>query len=873
MLTVNAPTLSDVARADVSNALSMLGARASGLSQAEAGARLASGGPNALHTHESGLLAVIGRQFRNPMLILLAAAALASIGFGEHTDAAIILAIVVLSVALGFINEFRAARAVEDLHARVRRFAMARRDGSIQRTDVTALVPGDVVLLDTGDIVPADARILESSGLECDESVLTGEAIPAEKHASPADPASTGLELPSIVFMGTVVRAGKASAVVVKTGASTVIGGIALHLARRLPETAFQVGLRRFAQLLVIIATVLSLLVFVVNLMFGRPLFESLLFAVSISVVLTPQLLPAIVTISMATGARRMAKKSVIVKRLVVIEDFGNIDTLFTDKTGTLTQGQIAYAGAFDALGRPSDEILRLGLLCNAAVVQDGTVVGGNALDAALWSSDAARRTDLSEFRRIAEAPFDYERRRMSVLIEGPGGARTIVTKGAPESVLACCAGLPAALRPLLDAQFASGARVVAVAQRPAGGAADLAPSDERDLEAIGLLTFVDPPKPGAKASLDRLRELGIDVKIATGDNERVAQKVCADLGVPVASSVTGAQLDAMSDADLVAALPTTTIFARVSPEQKSRLIRAAHALGADVGFLGDGVNDAVALHDADVGISVDTAADVARDAADVVLLDKDLGILADGVVEGRRIFANTVKYVLMATSSNFGNTISTAVASLVLPFLPLLPSQILLNNLLYDVSEMTIPTDNVDPELLERPARWDMHFIQRFMMVFGVINSLFDFAIFGVMLLIFHAGIALFRSGFFLENFMTQTLVIFAIRTRRVPFFRSRPGAALTATTLLAAAAGGLLPFLPVGAVFGFTPLPRAFFIALMAIILTAYFTLVEVAKIAFFRRAIAPAAKKGSVDRVRRRLHDLVLRFVSRTRGAPPP
>ena len=625
-----------------------------------------------------------------------------------------------------------------------------------------------------------------------------------------------------------------------------MLGAIARTLGGRPPVTSFERGLHDFSALLVQVTLVLTVSIFVLNALLHHPLFESLLFALAIAVGLTPQLLPAIVTISLSTGAQRMARKSVVVKRLVSIEDFGNIEILFTDKTGTLTEGRVEFTAALDLAGNPSLDVLRYGLLCNAAVASGEGALGGNPLDRALLDAPDRSRLKDEQIHQVAQLPFDYSRRRMAVLVEDASGKRTMVVKGAPESVLGCCVSVPVALSAALDAQFAAGGRVIAVATRDASGMRDIRPQDECDLTLAGLLVFTDPPKADAARSLRRLRDLKIEVKIVTGDNERVAQEVCAKLGLAVAGTLTGMQLDAMSDEQLIAALPHTTVFARIAPEQKSRIIRAQRSLGTDVGFLGDGVNDAVALHDADVGISVDTGADVAKDAADIVLLTKDLGILADGVVEGRRIFANTIKYVLMGTSSNFGNMVSTSGASLLIPFLPMLPSQILLNNLLYDTSELTIPTDNVDEELLQRPARWDMRLIRRFMLVFGPISSVFDFTIFGVMLWLFHAGEALFRSGFFVESFVTQTLVIFAIRTRRVPFWRSRPSLPLTATTLAACCVGAALPFSPLAGLFGFAPLPLGLFSAVMALILTVYFALVEIAKTFFYRSVLgaAPAA-----------------------------
>jgi len=665
--------------------------------------------------------------------------------------------------------------------------------------------------------------------------------------------------------MGTVVRGGTGCGVVVRTGSATQLGQIAARLGGRMPETAFQLGLREFSGLLVWVTAVVTTVVFVVNATFRHSVFESLLFALAIAVSLTPQLLPAIVTVSLATGARRMAARSVLVKRLVSIEDLGNMAVLFTDKTGTLTEGQTAFAAALDPGGAPSSEVLQLGLLCSTAVEGAEGMVGGsttNVLDAALRASPAAQHLDLGRWRRIATAPFDYERRLVSVLVDD-GTHRRLITKGAPESVLARCAECPPAFRALLTAQFAAGARVVAVATREATGLAALTPADERDLIPAGLLVFVDPPKADAATAIARLRRLGIAVKIITGDNELVAQKVCRDLGIEVGATLTGTALAQMSDQELTAALPAATIFARISPEQKARLIRAQRKTGVDVGFLGDGVNDAVALHDADVGISVESATDVAKDAADIVLVTKDLGILADGVAEGRRIFANTIKYLVMGTSSNFGNMLSTAGGSLVLPFLPLLPSQVLLGNLLYDASEMTIPTDNVDEEQLRRPSHWDMGLIRRFMIVFGPLSSLFDFSIFAVMLLGFHASATLFRSGYFVESFVTQTLIIFAIRTRRVPFVRSRPSWQLAASTLSVAVVGASLPFWPVGAWLGFAPLPPAFF-GVLAGLVVVYVVLVDGAKTWFFREVAArPTAGPERPEREHRRIHRMLARW----------
>jgi P-type Mg2+ transporter len=829
-----------------------------GLADAEARARLERIGPNALRTHGVRALSVFLSQLRSPFLLLLLATAVASIFFGERTDALIIFLISGLSVGLGFVSEYRSARAVDALHSRLRHTILAKRDGKEVSVDVTELVPGDVVRIGVGDVVPADLRLLEANELECDESVLTGEAAPAEKVVEPVAAPESSIDLPSCAFMGTVVRAGNGEGVVVQTGGRTAFGRIATQLGTRQPQTAFQLGLRDFSLLLVRITAVLAGTILVLNLALGHPAIESILFALSISIGLTPQLLPAIVTVSLSTGARRLAERKVIVKRLVAIEDFGNIEVFFTDKTGTLTDGRISFAKALDASGAEDDAILRDGLLCNDAVLSDGQIVGGNALDQALWQADAAGTVAAEEYRRLAARPFDYERRIASALVEAADGTRTVIVKGAPELVLSRCKQVPAAAQSVLDAQFAAGGRVVAVARRDAGGKTTLSADDEQGLELAGFLTFVDPPKADASDAIAHLHDLHVDVKVITGDNDRVAAKVCDEIGLPVRGVLTGAQLDGLDDEALAAALPETTVFARVTPEQKSRVINAQRALGSTVGFLGDGVNDAVALHDADVGISVDSATDVAKDAADIVLLEKDLGVLAGGIGEGRRIFANTIKYVLMGTSSNFGNMFSAGAGSLFLSFLPMLPTQILLNNLLYDASEMTIPTDNVDEEQLRRPAHWDMRMIRRFMLFFGPISSIFDFAMFAILLVGFDAGATLFRSGWFVESLATQSLAIFAIRTRRVPFFRSRPSRSLLFSTLAVVAVGFALPFTPLAHTLGFTSLPLGLVGVILAIIPT-YLIVLELGKRLFYKRLAAaprrPVRRRPREHRILRR------------------
>ena len=814
-----------------------------GLSGAEAAARLARFGPNAVSSHRARFPLVLWHQVRSPLLALLLAAATASYFVGERTDALIIGVIVVLSVGLGFVNEYRAEKAAEALHSQIHHRTVVRRDGRPVAVDVTGLVPGDVVDLKLGDIIPADVRLLECSGLECDESILTGESLPVDKGVEPVPAGVPLAELASCALMGTVVHAGSGRGVVVATAAGTHFGRIAAGLGTHQTETEFQVGLRRFSMLLVYVAGALTTAIFAINVGLHKPVIDALLFSLAIAVGITPQLLPAVVSTSLAAGSRRLAKKEVLVKRLVCIEDLGDVDMLFTDKTGTLTEGRISFMRAVGAGTAHVAEVLRWGLLCTENSAEAGHAVGGNPLDAALWESPAAasETSGLAAYTKLATLPFDHERRMVSVLVRAADDTRTLVTKGAPEAVLSVCSDVPAAARAALDAEFAAGNRVVAVAAKVLPGASEIGVHDEHDLTLAGFLVFLDAPKSDAAEALRRLAGLGVEVKIVTGDNPVVAAKVCTDLGLPVTGILTGTDLTALDDAQLAAAITGTTVFARVSPEDKARIVHVQRLGGRGVAFLGDGVNDALALHAADVGISVDSATDVAKDAADVILLEKDLGVLADGVAEGRRIFANTIKYVLMGTSSNFGNMFSAAGASLFLKFLPMLPSQILLNNLLYDTSQLAIPTDNVDEEQLRRPSHWDIAFIRRFMLAFGPVSSLFDFATFAVMLWVFHSGPAQFRSGWFVESLATQTLIIFAIRTRRIPFFRSRASTPLTLAVLGVVLIGAVIPASPFAHTLGFEPLPAGFFAALVAMVV-AYLALVEVGKRLFYG---APAAE----------------------------
>ncbi len=833
-----------------------------GLTAAEAEWRRSEYGPNALRSHGVGPATVLIRQLRNPLLILLLAAATVSGFTGSGTDAVIIGAIVALSVGLGFVNEYRSEQAVAALHQRIVHTTVVIRDGSPQRVHVVDIVPGDIVVLAVGDVVPADIRLLDANELSCDEAVVTGESLPVEKRVAPV---ASGLG--SCVLMGTIVREGSGRGVVVRTGAHTDFGRIATGLSEHHAETAFQVGLRDFSYLLVRVAGALTVSIFVINVLLDRPPIEALLFSLAIAIGLTPQLLPAIVTVSLSTGSRRLAQRKVLVKRLVSIEDLGNITLLFTDKTGTLTDGRITFDRALDATDSSCERAHLLALVCSDATVDaEGRAVGGNMLDTVLWDAAPAElNSDALAWKRVAGRPFDHERRLASVVADDPAGARWLVVKGEPEGVVERCKGSTADASRTLTRLFDRGDRVIAVAAKITDLSDAPSDTDEHDLDFVGFVVFIDRPKASAADSLARLARLGIGVKLITGDNGRVAVTVCRELGLDVEGVLTGAAVDAMDDAELTAAIGTTTVFARVGPETKARIVRTQRETGADVAFIGDGVNDALALHRADVGISVDSATDVAKDAADIILLDKDLGVLADGVVEGRRIFANTIKYVLMATSSNFGNMFSAAGASIFLSFLPMLPSQILLNNVLYDTGQMTIPTDNVDEEMLARPSAWDITFIKRFMAVFGPISSIFDFATFGILLWVLHATTPEFRTGWFVESLATQSFVIFVIRTRRLPFWRSRPSRPLLLASIAVPLVGIALTYMPFGTQLGFTHLPAEFYVILVGLVVT-YLALVETTKY-FFYRAIGP----GQPVAVRhphavRRLHRRAARFTSR-------
>ena len=779
--------------------------------------------------------------------ILVACAIVASF-FGELEQSIAILAIIGLAAALGFYNEYRAEQTIEALRRSVSLKAVVVRDGEASEIDSRLIVPGDLVSVYVGDIVPADMRIVQSKDLQANEAALTGESFPVEKR-----PDELRLQQPTVqqltnyLFMGTVVAHGTAHGIVVSTGKNTEFGSISTILVHARPETEFQRGVKKYGMMLISLTLALVVGIFVLNAAVGHPLIDSLLFSLAVAVGLVPELMPAIVTISLSQGARTMAKKQVVVKRLVSIEDFGNMDALCTDKTGTLTEGKIMLKDYW-SLGETTDpRMLHYAMLCNTAVLNEKTT--GNPMDVAIWdyAIQSGLREAVKTYTTVDEIPFDYERRMMSTVVKRDGEV-TLITKGAPESVLSRCkyaevTGEKVPLgsaQGLIDAKLAeysgAGYRSLAVAFKIVEAKASYSLEDEFDLTLLGFLIFSDPPKKDAQQAIAQLKEMGVTVKILTGDNELVAVKICDELGVSVKSVIRGSELTQMSSSEIRATVEEATIFARITPEQKLDVIKALKRNGHVVGFIGDGVNDAPALHEADVGISVDSAVDVSKDAADIVLLEKDLRVLADGIEEGRKIFGNTIKYILMGTSSNFGNMFSASAASLFLPFLPMLPMQILFMNLLYDISNMTLPTDNVDEEYTRWPRRWDIGFVRKFTLFFGPFSSLYDFLTFGIMLFIFGASASVFQSGWFVESFWTEVLVIFVIRTRRIPFLSSRPGKWLTVLTLSCVAFGTIVPFTILGNFLGFTPLPVDYWILLILMVAT-YLLLVDAGKVFFYK------------------------------------
>jgi Mg2+-importing ATPase len=833
-------------RLPIADLLAQLAASPDGLSNAEAATRQARFGPNVIHGERKRAVALqFLSKFLNPLVLILLVASGISGATGDMASFFIISAIVLLSVTLDFVQEHRAGQAAERLRDSVAVRGKVLREGHALEIPLAEIVPGDVTILAAGDMIPGDSRILEAKDLFLNEALLTGEPFPVEKTPSEQPDLTELLRAGNSVFMGTSVISGSAKALVCRTGQSTSLGEIADTLVAKAPANSFHQGTQKFGILIMRMTILLVLFVLLVNALFHRPWLESFLFAVALAVGLTPELLPMVVSVTLARGALRMSAKKVIVKRLDSIQNLGSMDVLCTDKTGTLTEAHIHLERHLDAGGKESQRVLDLAYY--NSFFETGLK---SPLDDAILEH---HEIDPKAWRKIDEVPFDFELRRVSVLLE-QAGSRLLVVKGAPEDVVrlsetcewdGATRTLDPATRASVNAVFEGlskeGFRVLGIASRPVPmDHPHAVVGDESALVFAGFAAFLDPPKESAKRALADLAAGRVAVKIVTGDNELVTQHVCNELGMPVLGVLTGTQIQQMDDQALLAKVEHMNLFCRVAPAQKNRVILTLKRRGHVVGYLGDGINDAPALHSADIGISVESAVDVAKASADMILLEQDLGVLQAGVLEGRRTFGNIMKYIMMGTSSNFGNMFSMAGASLFLPFLPMLPVQILLNNLLYDVSEIPIPLDNVDQEYLIKPRQWDMKFIRNFMLILGPVSSIFDFLVFFILLRVFHAGAAMFHTGWFIESMATQVLVIFVIRTRGNPF-KSRPNTWIVATSLAVVAVALVLPFIPAGVHLGFVAPPPFFFLILTGIVV-AYLLAVEVIKRWFYRH-LTPA------------------------------
>jgi Mg2+-importing ATPase len=812
-----------------------------GLTSGEAKKRLNDYGANRLKPQRrSNVFTLLIGQFKSPIILILVFATILSLFLHNIVDASIILAIVIISGILGFWQEHSASNAVEKLLAMVQITAAVFRDGIEKEIPVEDVVPGDMVKLNAGDIVPGDCLLIESKDLFVDEAMLTGETYPVEKDISVL-PADTALaKRTNALWMGTHIVSGNASALVTLTGKNTEFGKVSEQLKLKPLETEFEHGIRKFGYFLGEVTLVLVVLIFAINVYLHRPVLESFLFSLALAVGLTPQLLPAIISINLAHGAKKMAEKKVIVKRLASIENFGSMNVICSDKTGTLTEGTVKVESALDIDGVANDKVFLYAYM--NAYYQTGFT---NPIDEAILKY---RKVDLSGYIKQDEIPYDFLRKRLSISVT-KNNAHTLLTKGALANILEVCTTAEtkdgsvvdiASLKDIIQKHFEefsnNGFRTLGVAYRNLFSGSLINKGDEKEMTFLGFLTLFDPPKENIIETIAKLKKLGVSLKIITGDNYLVASSISRKMGLSDTKIITGTEIRHMSDAALLSHVGSTDVFAEIEPNQKERIIIAMRKAGNVVGYMGDGINDASALHAADVGISVDTAADVAKEAADIVLLEKDLGVLLDGVREGRTTFANTLKYVFMATSANFGNMFSMAGVSLFIPFLPLLPKQILLTNLLTDFPEMTIATDSVDEQMIDYPRRWDIKAIRKFMITFGLVSSVFDYLTFGLLLLILHANEGQFRTGWFLESVISASMIVLVIRSRK-PFFRSRPGKYLLIATLSIAVITLIFPFTPLGKVFGFSPLTFSTYLLLLLIVVL-YILIAEITKRIFYKK-----------------------------------
>jgi len=810
-----------------------------GLKNLDAEQRIKRYGFNQLnHKNEAGNIHLFFAQFKSSIILILLFATGLSFFLNDRIDAAIISTIVLISGCLGFWQEKGAASAIKKLLAMVQVTVCTLRDGVATEITSEKLIPGDIILLKAGDIIPGDCLLINSDNLFIDEALLTGESYPVEKLPGIL-PANTQLnERTNTLWMGTHVQSGRATAIVIKTGQSTEFGKLSKRIQLKAPETEFERGVRRFGYLLMEVTLILVILIFAVNVYLTKPVIDSFLFALALAVGLTPQLLPAIISVNLAHGARRMAEQKVIVKQLASIENFGSMNVLCSDKTGTLTEGIAHLHGTLDLSGNINDKVARYAYL--NSFYETGF---SNPIDDAIRQY---QQFDLKGCEKLAEVPYDFYRKRLSLLLRDQGET-ILVTKGALTNILAICSQAEMSDGSLVPIEQKSsyimdryeefsrnGFRTLGLAYKLMPKQTELDKTDECNLCFLGFLVFFDPPKTGCSETIQQLSTLGVTLKIITGDNRLVATTVSKQLGIAEHEILTGSEIREMSESALINQVAEVNLFAEIEPNQKERIILALKKAGFVVGYIGDGINDVSALHAADVGISVDSAADVAKETAQIVLLEKDLGVLVQGVREGRITFANTLKYVFMATSSNFGNMFSMAGASLFLPFLPLLPKQILLTNLLTDFPEMTIASDNVDAQMVAQPRRWDIKFIRKFMITFGFVSSLFDFMTFGLLLTL-DVSAEQFRTAWFLESVVSASLIVFVVRSSS-PFFKTRPGNYLIATTLMVVAITLSLPFTPIAPIVGFVPLPLSL-IGMLLMIVTLYLSTAEIAKHIFYR------------------------------------
>jgi Mg2+-importing ATPase len=825
----------------VTEMLQKLKSNREGLTNDDARKRLAVYGSNLLKPKKgSNTLALLLSQFKSPIILILVFATGLSYFLHDKVDALIIMIIVLASGFLGFWQEYGASNAVEKLLSIVQIKVSVIRDGIAEEIPLEQIVPGDVVVLNAGDLIPGDGLVRESKDLFVDESMLTGETFPVEKMAAVL-PAETLLGLRSnALWMGTHVVSGNATALIVNTGKETEFGKVSERLKLRPQETEFEHGIRRFGYFLMEVTLILVVGIFAINVYLGRHILDSFLFSLALAVGLTPQLLPAIISINLSHGARRMAQKKVIVKRLSSIENFGSMNVICSDKTGTLTEGIVQLQAALDAEGEISEKV-HFQAYVNAFFETGFT----NPIDVAIRNN---KQFDLSGYSKQDEIPYDFIRKRLSILVSHDG-SHLMVTKGALQNILEICSSVETKDGSIVDKsvyldqiskhfeEFSNkGLRTLGVAYKKSGAISQVNKDSESGMIFSGFLILADPPKPNINETIAGLKNLGVRLKIITGDNHLVAANISQQIGIKSATIMTGSDLSHLSDSALMKKVGGVDVFAEIEPNQKERIILALKKAGNVVGYMGDGINDASALHAADVGISVDTAVDVAKDAADIVLLEKGLDVLVQGVREGRITFANTLKYVFMATSANFGNMFSMAGVSLFLQFLPLLPKQILLTNLLTDFPEMTIATDNVDNEMVNYPRRWDIKAIRKFMITFGIVSSVFDYLTFGLLLLILHASQVQFRTAWFLESVISASLIVLVIRSRK-PFFRSQPGKYLLIATLSVFIVTMIFPFTPLAGIFGFGPLPLHFLL-LIGVIVICYIFTAEIVKKIFYKR-----------------------------------